>query len=212
MPITFDIEILLFALIGYLLGSIPFGLILTKLASGKDIRETGSGNIGATNVLRSGNKGLAAVTLILDGAKAWLAVFVALYFTDLRVDRIVGEAYPSYAALAAGFGTLLGHMYPVWLKFKGGKGVACYFGMLLGLHWMVFCIAASIWCMMFALKRISSLAALITIIFIPGWTFVFIDSIAAIVVLTASLWVAWRHRENIDRLMKGQEKPFGAKA
>lgn len=212
MPVTFDIEIPLFMLIGYLLGSIPFGLILTKLTSGKDIRETGSGNIGATNVLRSGSKGLAALTLLLDGAKAWLAVFIAVYYTDVRVDNILREIYPSFAALAAGLGALLGHMYPVWLKFKGGKGVACYFGMLLGLNWMLFLIATSIWLSMFAIKRISSLAALTTIMFIPGWTFVFADSIASLVVLIASLWVAWRHRENIGRLMKGEEKPFGAKS
>ncbi len=212
MPITFDIEIPLFALLGYLLGSIPFGLILTKITTGKDIRDTGSGNIGATNVLRSGKKGLAALTLLLDGAKAWLAVYLAVQFSDIRVDNILREFYPSIAALSAGLGALLGHMYPVWLKFKGGKGVACYFGMILGLNWMVFLIAASIWATMFAIKRISSLAALTTIMFIPGWMFVFTDSIGTFFLLAASLLVAWRHRENIARLSKGEEKPFGEKA
>ncbi len=206
------IEIIIFAALGYLLGSIPFGLILTKMTTGDDIRKTGSGNIGATNVLRSGKKGLAAATLLMDAAKAWLAVFIAMQFVVLRAEPILGEVYPSIAAFAAGLGAMIGHMYPVWLKFKGGKGVACYFGMLLGLSPMVFLIAGSIWLLMFALKRISSLAALLTITFVPGWMFVFTDAIGALFLLVASVLVAWRHRENFKRLTKGEEKPFGSKA
>ncbi|MDG1286852.1 MAG: glycerol-3-phosphate 1-O-acyltransferase PlsY [Rickettsiales bacterium] len=205
------LEVIIFAIIGYLLGSIPFGLILTKMTTGEDIRKTGSGNIGATNVLRSGKKGLAIATLLMDAAKAWLAVFIAMQFLAMRVEPSLNEFYPSIAAFAAGFGALIGHMYPVWLKLKGGKGVACYFGMLLGLSPIVFFIAGSIWLLMFAVKRISSLAALITISFIPGWMFVFADAIGAIFLLVASLLVAWRHRENFARLRKGEEKPFGSK-
>ena len=121
------------------------------------------------------------------------------------------EVHPSVAAFSAGLAALVGHMYPLWLKFKGGKGVACYFGMLLGLTPMVFLIAASIWLTMFAAKRISSLAALLTITFVPGWMFVFTDSIGAYFALAASLLIAWRHRENISRLRQGEEKPFGQK-
>lgn len=201
-------DLLLWITVGYGLGSIPFGLLLTKLATGKDIRETGSGNIGATNVLRSGKKGLAALTLLLDAAKAWLAVYLAMHYVPMRVDPIMGETYPSLAAFASGFAALIGHIFPIWLKFRGGKGVASYFGMVLALSPMVFLIAASIWLVMFALKRISSLAALITMMFIPGWMFVFTDRIGLYFVLAASLIVVWRHQANLFRLIKGEEKPF----
>lgn len=202
------IEILFYATLGYLLGSIPFGLLLTKWATGEDIRASGSGNIGATNVLRSGKKGLAALTLLLDGAKAWLAVYLAMQFTEMRDNLNLGESYPSYAALAAGLAALLGHVFPVWLKFKGGKGVASYFGMVLGLCMPVFWIAAAIWLSTFLLKRISSMAALMTIFFIPGWMYIFNDGISALTVGIASVVIAWRHKENIARLRKGEEKPF----
>ena len=199
----------LFAFIGYLLGSIPFGLLLTKFATGNDIRNSGSGNIGATNVLRSGKKGLAALTLLLDGAKAWLAVFLALQFTELRENAALGEFYPSIAASVAGMMALFGHMFPIWLKFKGGKGVASYFGMLLGLTPLVFGIAVLIWGSMFAIKRISSLAALTTVTFIPFWMFVHNDLIAAGFVAFCSLIIWIRHKENLGRLRRGEEKPFG---
>lgn len=203
-------EILFFTLLGYLLGSIPFGFLLTKYSTGEDIRESGSGNIGATNVLRSGKKTLAGLTLFLDGFKAWLAVFIALQFTEARANPALLEEYPSFAAFFAGLGALLGHVFPVWLKFKGGKGVATYFGMLLGLNGMVFLVAASIWLMMFGVKRISSLAALTTIALVPGWMIVFTDSLGGAFLFLASLLVAWRHHENIERLRQGEEQPFGA--
>lgn len=199
------IDIIIFSALGYLLGSIPFGLLLTKLATGKDIRQTGSGNIGATNVMRSGNKGLAAVTLLLDGAKAWLAVFIAMQFTELRAHDVLSEFYPSIAAFSAGLAALLGHIFPIWLKFKGGKGVACYFGMLLGLSAPVFGVAVLIWLSTFLLKRISSLAALLTCIFLPFWMFIFTDLTGALFIAFASIIILWRHKENISRLRKGEE-------
>ena len=205
------ISVILFSILGYSLGSIPFGLILTKLVTGADIRKTGSGNIGATNVLRSGKKGLAALTLLLDGAKAWLAVYLALQFTESHVDTVLQEIYPSIAASSAGVAALVGHMFPIWLKFKGGKGVACYFGMLLGLSAPAFGIAVLIWGSMFAIKRISSLAALTATFFIPFWAYIFMDITAAAFVALCSLLIWWRHKENIGRLIRREEKPFGSK-
>ena len=198
-------DIIIFSTIGYFLGSIPFGLLLTKLVTGKDIRESGSGNIGATNVLRSGKKGLAALTLFLDGAKAWAAVYLAMQFTELRSHDVLSEFYPSISAFAAGFTALLGHIFPIWLKFKGGKGVACYFGMLAGLSLPVFGVASLIWLSTFLLKRISSISALLTCFFIPFWMFIFTDLIGAGFIMLASILIFWRHRENIVRLRKSEE-------
>ena len=139
--------------VGYLLGSIPFGLILTRLSGGPDVRSIGSGNIGATNVLRTGNKKLAAATLLGDMLKGTVAVLLAAYAV---------RAYPSvpgYAPLAAGLGAFLGHLFPVWLKFKGGKGVATYIGVLLGLYWPAALIFCAIWLIVAFTSRYSSLAA-----------------------------------------------------
>src|SRR5262245_23099941 len=152
---------------GYLLGSIPFGLLLTRAAGGPDIRGIGSGNIGATNVLRTGNKPLAAVTLLCDMLKGTLAVLVATH-------------YGADAALAAALGAFLGHLFPVWLKFKGGKGVATYIGLLIGIHWpaaLFFCV---VWLAVAAATRYSSLAALIASAFTPLaiWYFGLPDSAA----------------------------------
>ena len=135
--------------VGYLLGSIPFGLILTRAAGGPDVRTIGSGNIGATNVLRTGRKGLAAATLLCDALKGTAAVLLAAHF-----------ATPD-AALVAGLGAFLGHLFPVWLKFKGGKGVAVYIGVLIGLYWPAALICCAIWLVVAALSRYSSLAALV---------------------------------------------------
>jgi glycerol-3-phosphate acyltransferase PlsY len=187
------------ALLGYFLGSIPFGLVLTKLAGTQDIRTIGSGNIGATNVLRTGRKGLAAATLILDALKGTVAVIIAGY---------VGGPY---AAMVAGLFAFLGHLFPVWLGFKGGKGVAVYIGIMLGLFFpaaIVFCLA---WLACAFTSRYSSFSALaasaITPIFLWWYTSPQLAILATI--LTLLLW--YMHRENIRRLMAGTEAKIGAK-
>ena len=184
---------------GYLLGSIPFGLLLTRAAGGPDIREIGSGNIGATNVLRTGNKVLAAATLLCDVLKGSFAV--------LAVAR-----YGDDPMLAAALGAFLGHLFPVWLKFKGGKGVATYIGLLIGLHWpaaLFFCI---VWLVVAGATRYSSLAALVASALTPPAVWYFgLPSVAALfLLLTALLW--FLHRANIARLLSGSEGKIGAKA
>lgn len=184
---------------GYLLGSVPFGLLLTRAAGGPDIRAIGSGNIGATNVLRTGRRGIAAATLLCDVLKGALAVFAAArYGTDV--------------ALAAGLGAFLGHLFPVWLKFKGGKGVATYIGLLIGLYWPAALLFCAIWLAVASLSRYSSLAALIASALTPlGLWFFSLPSVAALfLLLTALLWVM--HRANIARLLDGSEGKIGAKA
>src|SRR3972149_6576814 len=163
---------------GYLLGSIPFGLLLTRAAGGPDVRTIGSGNIGATNVLRNGRKGLAAATLICDMLKGTIAVLAAAYYVGAE------------AALAAGLGAFLGHLFPVWLKFQGGKGVATYIGVLLGLAWPAALIFCAIWLIVAALSRYSSLAALIASALTPLTLWLLgLPSIAALFLgLSALLW------------------------
>ena len=183
---------------GYLLGSVPFGLLLMRAAGGPDIRAIGSGNIGATNVLRTGRKGIAAATLLCDVLKGTLAVFAAArYGTD--------------AALAAGLGAFLGHLFPVWLKFKGGKGVATYIGLLIGLYWPAALLFCAIWLAVAAVSRYSSLAALIASVLTPLhlWFFGLPNVAALFLLLTALLWVM--HRANIARLLAGSEGKIGAK-
>ena len=182
---------------GYLLGTIPFGLLLTRAAGGPDIRAIGSGNIGATNVLRTGRKGLAAATLLCDMLKGTVAVLVAL-------------RYGADAALAAGLGAFLGHLFPVWLKFKGGKGVATYIGVLAGLYWPAALVFCAIWLVVAALSRYSSLAALIASAITPLtlWLFGLPNISALFLLLTVLLWVM--HRANIGRLLKGSEGKIGA--
>ena len=184
---------------GYLLGSIPFGLLLTRAAGAPDIRTIGSGNIGATNVLRTGRRWLAAATLFCDMFKGTVAVLVAKHF---GID----------AALAAGLGAFVGHLFPVWLKFKGGKGVATYIGVLIGLYWpaaLAFCV---IWLSIAAASRYSSLAALIASALTPLglWAFGRTNVAVLFLFLTAALW--FMHRENIARLLSGTEGKIGAKA
>ena len=188
------------ALFGYLLGSIPFGLLLTRAAGGPDIRDIGSGNIGATNVLRTGRKGLAAATLVLDLLKGTLAVLLAKYFAG------------DDAALAAGLAAFLGHLFPVWLKFKGGKGVAIYIGLMLGLAWPAALIFGAIWIAVAWLARYSSLAALIASALTPVVLLLLGQpSVAALfLLLSALVWIM--HRANIVRLLKGSEGKIGAKA
>jgi acyl phosphate:glycerol-3-phosphate acyltransferase len=185
--------------IGYLLGSIPFGLLLTKLAGTPDLRSIGSGNIGATNVLRTGRKGLAAATLLLDALKGTAAVVIAGYFGG------------PIAAMVAGLGAFLGHLFPVWLNFKGGKGVAVYIGILFGLFWpaaIVFCL---IWLAMAFSFRYSSLSALVASIATPLflWWFGHLALASLFAVLTLLLF--FKHRENIRRLQVGTEGKIGQK-
>lgn len=183
---------------GYLLGSIPFGLLLTRAAGLGDVRKIGSGNIGATNVLRTGNKGLAAATLLLDALKGTAAALIAGHFApDL--------------AIWAGLGAFLGHLFPVWLGFKGGKGVATYLGVLIGLAWQVALIFAVAWLVMAFLFRYSSLAALTAAVIVPIALYVLSTPQNAALFVVMSIIVFIKHRENISRLLAGTEGKIGAK-
>ena len=183
---------------GYVLGSIPFGLLLTKAAGKGDIREIGSGNIGATNVLRSGSKALAAATLLLDGAKGFLAVWLAW--------RYLPDAVP-----LAALGAVLGHCFPVWLRFKGGKGVATTLGVCLGLAWPVGLAYAVVWLAMLAITRISSASGMSAAVAAPIAAAV-LGLLELVPVLAAiALIVVWLHRENIARLRAGTEPRVGSK-
>lgn len=184
---------------GYLLGSIPFGLVITRMAGLGDIRAVGSGNIGATNVLRTGRKDLAAATLVLDAGKAGAA---ALIFWAL-----IGRE----AGLIAGAAAFTGHCFPVWLKFKGGKGVATFFGVLLATAWPVGLSAAAVWLATAAIFRFSSLGALAAAAAAPVivW-FLGMADVAALCLFLAVL-IYWLHRANIQRLLKGEEPRIGAK-
>jgi glycerol-3-phosphate acyltransferase PlsY len=181
---------------GYLLGSIPFGLILTRIAGLGDIRTIGSGNIGATNVLRTGHKGIAALTLLLDGLKGTAAV-------------LVGWAIAEDLGIAGGAGAFLGHLFPVWLGFEGGKGVATYIGVLAALSWPVAVVFGVVWGGTAAITRISSASALAASLVTPVLLFLIADRNTAIlfVVMTAILW--WRHAANIRRLLNGTEARIG---
>ncbi|MDM7947133.1 MAG: glycerol-3-phosphate 1-O-acyltransferase PlsY [Oceanibaculum nanhaiense] len=188
------------ALFGYLLGSIPFGLVLTKLAGLGDIRKVGSGNIGATNVLRTGSKKLAAVTLLLDGAKGAVALLIA------------GLWGPDMAILAAA-GAMLGHCFPVWLKFNGGKGVATALGILIAIAWPVGLLACATWLAIAALFRYSSLAALAALALAPVYAWYLADPQRMQLALFIAFLVWLRHKTNIVRLLRGQESriSFGKK-
>jgi acyl phosphate:glycerol-3-phosphate acyltransferase len=186
-------------ILGYLFGSIPFGLILTKLAGTQDLRSIGSGNIGATNVLRTGHKGLAAATLVLDALKGTAAVIIAGYY-----------AGPN-AAMLAGLGAVLGHLFPVWLKFKGGKGVAVYIGVLIGLFWpaaVVFCV---LWLATAFTTRYSSLSALVAAFITPIFLWWFGHPALASLFAVLTLLLFYMHRENIMRLQAGTEGKIGEK-
>lgn len=185
--------------LGYLLGSIPFGLLLTRAAGLGDVRNIGSGNIGATNVLRTGNKGLAAATLLLDGLKGTAAVLLA--------DHFFGQV----PAMLAGLGAFLGHLYPVWLKFRGGKGVATYIGVLLGLSWTAALIFIAIWIQVAMVSRYSSLSALVASAVVPVAIALMGQPALAIIAGLMSLLIFWKHRANIRRLSTGEEPKIGAK-
>jgi glycerol-3-phosphate acyltransferase PlsY len=185
---------------GYLLGSIPFGLVLTRLAGTQDIRSIGSGNIGATNVLRTGHKGLAAATLLCDMLKGTLAVIVARWLGGMD------------AGAAAGVGAFLGHLFPVWLGFKGGKGVATYIGVLLGLAWPAALVFGAVWIAVAAATRYSSLAALIASAAAPVFLWFTGEHNRAILFLPLSLLLWIMHRANITRLVSGTEGKIGQKS
>lgn len=187
------------AVLAYLLGSVPFGVVITRALGLGDLRKLGSGNIGATNVLRTGNKGAALATLLLDAAKGGIAVLIARY--------AVGED----AAQLAGLAAFLGHLYPVWLRFKGGKGVATFLGILLALAWQVGLAACATWAVAALIWRISSLAALMAAALSGLWLFVFDQGrmLALVFVLTVLVYI--RHWANIQRLKAGTEPKIAAK-
>ena len=184
---------------GYLLGSIPFGLVLVRLAGLGDIRAIGSGNIGATNVLRTGRKGLALATLLLDGGKGAIAVLLARF---LLSDEIVP---------LAGFAAVLGHNFPIWLNFKGGKGVATTIGTLMAASWPVGVACCFTWLVVAGLFRISSLSALVALALSPIFAFYFADWTFAAMALGMAILGFIRHHQNIRRLLKGEEPKIGAK-
>jgi acyl phosphate:glycerol-3-phosphate acyltransferase len=186
-------------LIGYLFGSIPFGLILTRLAGTQDLRTVGSGNIGATNVLRTGRKGLAAGTLVGDMLKGTVAVVIAGYLDG-----------PDAAMLAA-LGAFLGHLFPIWLKFRGGKGVATYIGVLLGLFWPAAVVFAVIWLATAATTRYSSLSAFVAAFVTPMFLWWFGQDKLASLFAVLTLLLLYMHRENIKRLQAGTEGKIGEK-
>jgi len=183
--------------IGYLLGSIPWGLILTRLAGTQDLRTIGSGNIGATNVLRTGRKGIAAATLLLDALKGTAAVLIAGYFGGPN------------AVMLAGLGAFLGHLFPVWLKFHGGKGVAVYIGALIGLFWPAALLFCGIWLALAFALRYSSLSALIASVVTPLFLWWFGQAVLAALFAAMTLLLIFMHRENIQRLLAGTEGKIG---
>jgi len=184
---------------GYLIGSIPFGLLLTKAAGLGDIRKVGSGNIGATNVLRTGRKGLAAATLILDGLKGAVAVLLARYFLGDQ-DLVVGTA------------AVLGHLFPVWLGFRGGKGVATGLGVLLAAAWPVGLACCALWLVAAKILKMSSAAALTAFAAAPLFALVLSSADHALMALLIAVLVFWRHEANIRRLLAGTEPRIGKTA
>ena len=201
--ITFDtlFEPVASLLLGYLLGAIPFGLVLTRLAGLGDVREIGSGNIGATNVLRTGRKGLAAATLLLDAAKGAAAVL------------LVGATWPGMGleGLAA-IGAFLGHLYPVWLRFRGGKGVATMIGVVAALSWQAGLVMAAVWLLALAATRYSSVGGMSAAVSAPvaAW---FVGRISLVMLFAGfALLVLWKHRANLGRLFRGTEPKVGRKA
>jgi glycerol-3-phosphate acyltransferase PlsY len=186
-------------LLGYLLGTIPFGLFFTRISGAGDIRKVGSGNIGATNVLRTGKKWAAAGTLLCDGLKGAIAVLVAR------------PAAAPCAEIVAALGAVLGHLFPVWLKFKGGKGVATYLGICFALYWPVGLMVAATWLGAAFVWRISSLSALIAIALSPSYFLLLHHDAYAAVALILSALVYVMHRQNIRRLIRGEEPRIGAK-
>lgn len=192
---------------GYLLGSIPFGLVLCYLAGYGDIRKIGSGNIGATNVLRTGNKTLALLTVLLDASKAGLAAYLAKTFSPDNAFELWGmpTTVSALSALIAGTCAILGHNFPIWLKFKGGKGVASAFGFVLVLNPQIALLALLVWLVMAFLFRYSSLSAITAVFFVPFLTYYLSDEVHTVFYTVIVLLILVRHHANFVRLFKGQE-------
>ena len=220
MPVAFSLPVLLALTAGYLLGSIPFGLLLTRAAGLGDIRGIGSGNIGATNVLRTGNKLLAAATLLLDALKGTAAVLLpmlVLLWLAARPGGLPSAATTAFEATwvlpgAGGLGAFLGHLYPVWLGFKGRKGVATYIGVVLGLHWPAAVAFCAIWLLAAWLTRYSSLSALLASVVAPLVVWATGAPQVAVLLVPLSALLIYKHRANIERLIAGHEPKIGAKA
>ncbi|MEW4466947.1 glycerol-3-phosphate 1-O-acyltransferase PlsY [Parasphingorhabdus sp. JC815] len=191
------IEPILAVFFGYMLGSVPFGLLLTRITGGGDLRKMGSGNIGATNVLRTGNKAIAALTLLLDVGKGAVAVLIAA-----KVD--------SGLAVLAGMGAFLGHLYPVWLRFAGGKGVATLLGIVTALAPVLGLVFAITWLIVLAIFRFSSVAGMLAAVSVPLTTLIMGDYSSTPMFVGFALLVIWKHRANIERLMAGEEPKVGA--
>lgn len=201
MDLSPNVISLIALVFGYVLGSTPFGLLLAKAAGQGDIRDIGSGNIGATNVLRTGRKDIALATLILDAGKAAMAALIA------------GHIFPDTSAnLIAGGAALFGHCFPFWLKFKGGKGVATFFGVLLATAWPVGLAAAAVWLLSAIVTRLSSLSALLAALGAPVIAYLIGKSNVAIMAAILALIIFIRHRENIGRILSGTESKIGSKS
>lgn len=194
------VVIALWAIIGYVLGSIPFGLVVSRIMGLGDVRNIGSGNIGATNVLRTGNKSAALLTLLMDGGKGALAVLLAYRFAGWDAAQI------------AGLTAFIGHLYPVWLKFKGGKGVATFLGIVLALAWPVGIATCATWLLTAIVARISSLAALVAATASPIWMAIFGKSNFVLVVAVMTVLIFIKHIPNIKRLAHGSEPKIGQKS
>jgi acyl phosphate:glycerol-3-phosphate acyltransferase len=192
--------LLLTAVLGYLLGSIPFGILVTRVMGLGDLRQIGSGNIGATNVLRTGNKRAALATLVLDGGKGAVAVLLARW--------LVGA---EDAAQVAGFAAFIGHLYPVWLGFKGGKGVATFLGLFLALDWQVGAALCLTWVVTAAFGRVSSIAALVAAASAALWVILLTDGSLLVLAMILTVLVYVRHSENLKRIKAGTEPKIGAK-
>ena len=191
--------LILAAVLGYLLGSIPFGIVITRAMGLGDLRQIGSGNIGATNVLRTGNKRAALATLVFDAAKGGVAVLIASW--------LIGPD----AAQIAGLCAFLGHLFPVWLKFKGGKGVATFLGILIALNWMVGLAACATWLLAAVVSRTSSIAALVAAASASAWLVVFNDGLILLLVVILTILIYVRHSANLKRIKAGTEPKIGQK-
>ncbi|WP_151718247.1 glycerol-3-phosphate 1-O-acyltransferase PlsY [Gemmobacter serpentinus] len=200
-PVTTDPMILgLVAVLAYLLGSVPFGIVITRLLGLGDLRQIGSGNIGATNVLRTGNKGAALATLLLDAGKGGIAVLLAWAWTGAQD-----------AAQLAALASFLGHLFPVWIGFRGGKGVATFLGTLLALAWPVGLAVCGTWLVTAAISRISSLSALVAAASVPLWLLLMGQGQMIALGLVLAVLVIWRHKDNIQRILAGTEPKIGRK-